>query len=259
MQTLHFVMSFQAACYIALLWRLFSIGLARRYRFLSAYLVVEVLGTGGFAWVPITSWTYTVAYLCITPVVWVLSYLVVLELCWLILEDYPGIAGAGRRVVTWTMSLAVLIAAVFAVHGLVAHEGRYLLLRSFDIVHLSVKVGLLFFLLAILYLVFRFRLSLPRNRRIYSIGFAVCWSLSLFADALSPYVATPTAIAVDAGEMLVCSALLVAGVFLLRPEGEAKPVPPPAGSEAARADLHRKLREMNQMLTKVSKRENDNN
>jgi hypothetical protein len=244
-------MSVEAACYLALLGRLYFMGLASRYRFLCAYLVLEALGTGGLAWIPINTWTYTIAYFCVTPVLWVLGYLVVLELCRLILEDYPGVAGAGRRLVNWSMGAAVLVALGFAAHGLRARLGTFPVLRSFAIVHMSVRVGLLFFLLVILYFVYRFRLSLPRNRKLYGVGFAICWGLVLVADALSIGAGTAHYVLLYSCEMLTCSALMVAACFMLKPSGEFRATRGEPDTDERRAILHRRLAEMNHLLTRA--------
>jgi hypothetical protein len=247
-------MTFQAACYLALLGRLWFTGLAARYKFLCCYLVLEILGTGGLAWLSIRSWTYAIAYFCITPILWILGYLVVLELCWLILEDYPGIAGAGRRIVTVTMGIAVLLAFGVGAYGLIVHKGDIPFLRSFSIVHMSVRVGLLVFLLVIQYFVFLFRLTLPRNRKIYGIGYAVCWTLALAADAVSMNVGVHLSSRIDSTEMLICSGLLIAGAIMLKPEGELRQAVAEPETDEKRAIVRQKLTEMNEVLMGVGKR-----
>ena len=257
MELLHYIMTFQAACYLVLLARLWRTGLASRYRFLCGYLALEALVTGGMAWISIRTWTYTIVYFCVTPLLWVLSYLVVLELCWLILEDYPGIAAAGRRIVSWTMGIAVLIAAVFAARGLMAGAGRYPVLRSFELVHLSVRAGLLFFLLAIMFFAYRFRLNLPRNRKIYGVGYALCWGLVFISDALSIRFGDNIELYLNYGEMLICSALLLVGAAVLNPAGEFRPAVDQPDTSARREDLHRKLTEINQVLMKIRVRQKE--
>ncbi len=252
-------MTFQAACYLLLLGRLWSTGLAARYRFLSAYLLMEALGTGGLAWISIRSWTYTIAYFCITPLLWVLSYLVVLELCWLILEDYPGIAAVGRRIVSWSLGGAVLIAGLFAAYGLAARGGAIQLLRSFSIVHFAVRVGVMFFLLVILFFVYRYRLRLPRNRRLYGIGYALCWGLVLVSDELSAQFGYRVELYANYAELSVVSVLLIAGAVMLNAGGEACPDKGAPDTDERSAELHRRLAEMNRLLMSVGKRVNHGN
>lgn len=247
-------MTVHAACYLVLLVHLWNIGLARRYKFLSSYLVVEAVATGGLAWIPFTSWTYTDAYFVFTPMLWVLAYLVVLELCWLILEDYPGIAAAGRKLVNWIFSAAVLIASCFAAYGLVAHQGDFPILRSFAIVHFAVRGSVLGFLLAILYFVFRLRLELPRNRKIYSIGFAFCWALVLGSDALSDIFGYKFELYSNYVDMSLCSILLIVGACIIRPEGELRRATARPGSDARAAELQKRLRHLNQFLSGVEKK-----
>ncbi len=248
-------MTFQAACYLALLLRLVLIGLAGRYRFLCSYLVLQILGTAGLSWIPFTTRNYALAYFCITPTLWVLSYLVVLELCWLILEDYPGIAAAGRRIINCSTVAAMAVAAGFALYGFLTNVGRFPFLRSFAIVHLSVRVGVLAFLFAILFFVYRFRLELPRNRRLYCVGYSACWGLALASDALSMRMSSASHEAiVNSVEMLICSALLIAGTAMLNPDGERQSLSIHPDANDNRAALHRRLKEMNSLLVDVGGR-----
>jgi hypothetical protein len=50
----------------------------------------------------------------VVPTWWLLSCLVVLELCQLILADYPGIAPAGILIVKWAMAATALISVAIA-------------------------------------------------------------------------------------------------------------------------------------------------
>jgi hypothetical protein len=246
-----------AVCHAMLLGRLWFMGLASRYRFLAAWLALEAIEGAGLALIPIRSYAYTYTYMGVVPILWILAYLVVLELCRLILEDYPGIAGAGRRIVNWTMGATLIVSAVVAVWGLMARTGRYPFMRSFAIIHLSVRAGLLVFLLVILLFVIRLRLRLPRNRIIYGIGFAACWAMGVVADGLSRIVSVDHAEMIYCIEMLLCSVLLIAGAFLLTPSGENRNRIGEPDPDERRADIHRHLARMNDLLLKARPGETD--
>src|SRR6201999_4207811 len=95
------VLIFSIACHLILLWRLWSQKLARVYLSLTLFLGAEALQNIVILPVRPRSTLYGGIYLLSTPVLWILAYFVVLELYRLILEDYPGIASAGRRAVSW--------------------------------------------------------------------------------------------------------------------------------------------------------------
>jgi hypothetical protein len=114
----HRILLFSIGCHGVLLWRLASEGLAGIYPFLTLFLAAEMAQNIAFVPLRPDSNAYASTYFYSTPVLWVLAYLVVLELYRLILEDYPGISSVGRKAVSWCMGLAVIVSAATAIPDL---------------------------------------------------------------------------------------------------------------------------------------------
>ncbi len=238
-----------------LLWRLWSEGLARHYRFLTLFLAAALIQP--LVFLPVKSHTlYVRLYYVSTPIMWILYYGVVLELYRLILEDYPGIASAGRKAVNWCMGLAVLISAASAVPSFNVGSQQFPRLRIFFAVDRSVVLVLLLFLILIQLFLFRYRLRLPRNRLIYSTGYALYFGVTVSSDIiltglLGGKVYVPLSVAVGIAGTLI----LFAGSFLLSREGETREVPLDShDTSPERMRLQQQLVEMNRMLTKVARR-----
>jgi hypothetical protein len=244
-----------AVAAVILLWRLWLKGLVRSYRFLTLFLSAQLLQM--LVLLPVKSrTTYAYVYFFSNPILWILSYGVVLELYRLILEDYPGISSAGRKAVTWSMGLAVLISAASAIPSFDVGTRQFPILRIFLAVERSVVLGLLLFLVLIQLFLFRYHLQLPRNRVIYSTGYALYFGVTVASDIiltalLGGQVYVPFSVAVGISGALI----LFAGSFLLTREGEARAVElDTRDNTPERVRLQQQLVEMNRMLTKVARR-----
>lgn len=245
------VLIFSIGCHSILLWRLWAEKLVGVYRFLTIFLAAELLQT--IVVLPLRQDTslYLWTYLISTPVVLALAYIVVLELYRLTLEEYPGIASVGRKAVTWSMGLAVVISVAYAVAGLTT-TGGHALFRIYPIVERSTVLGLLLFLVLIQLFLFHYRLPLSRNRMVYVTGYALYFGVTIAQDimwtALGIQVAAITLWIVAAGGVI-----LLAGAGLLSHEGEAKVVLKPVDADSDRARLQQQLADMNRMLSRAAR------
>src|SRR5579863_1352145 len=145
----HRVQLFLIVCHGVLLWRLWSQKLAGVYLFLTIFMAGETLQD--LVGLPLerNSDFYAWLFVYSTPVLWILAYLVVLELYRLILEDYPGIASVGRTAVTWCMALAIVVSIIYAIPDLRTTTGPFPVLRVYYILERSTVLGLLLFLVLI--------------------------------------------------------------------------------------------------------------
>jgi hypothetical protein len=237
-----------------LLWRLWSEGLARQYRFLTFFLAAALIQP--LIFLPVRSHTlYGYLYYISTPILWALDYGVVIELYRLILEDYPGISGAGRKAVTWSMGAAVVISAASAVPGFNSGSPQFWQVHIFFAIERSVTLGLLLFLVLIQLFLFRYHLRLPRNRVIYSTGYALYFGLTVSSDIiLSELVGGRVAAPFSLGVGITGALILLAGSVLLTREGEARVDQLDThDTSPERARLQQQLVEMNRMLTKVAR------
>src|SRR5579863_8950268 len=160
----HGVLLFSIACHGVLLWRLWSQKLAGVYRFLTIFLVGEFLQDTAVFPIPNHSNLYAWFFIFSTSVLWILAYLVVLELYRLILEDYPGIASVGRKAVTWCLGLAVIVSIAYAIPDLTKAQGPFPIIPVYVIVERSTVLGLLLFLVLIQLFLLHYRLRLSPNR-----------------------------------------------------------------------------------------------
>lgn len=249
----HLVLLFTVFSCCLLLWRLWSQGLARVYLFLTLYIAADAIQN--IAVLPLNphSTLYGLVFLASTPVLWILAYLVVLELYRLILEDYPGIAGAGRKAVTLCMVLALTLSAIYAIPDLNSAKGPFPVLHVYAVAERSTVLGLLLFLVLIQLFLFHYKLRLSRNRILYATGYAIYFGVSIAQDILWTTLGIEVAAGVTLWLVAAGSVILIAGAISLNREGEARMEIQPAAEDAERIRLHRHLTEMNRLLTRAAR------
>ncbi len=231
-----------------LLWRLWSEKLARTYFFLSIFLAAETLET--IVLLPVGSRTYQEIYFVATPVLWILAYLVVLELCRLTLEDYPGIASVGRKAVTSALGLAVVISVGYAIPDLRKPGGP---IHLYVVLERSTVLGILLFLVLIQLFLVRYRLRLSPNRMIYSTGYAIYFALTMALDVVVATLGIQAVLSLNLWTNVFASGLLLAGAALLRQKGEVKPQLEAVDSSADRARLQQQLTDINRLLSRAAR------
>lgn len=249
----HRVLLFSIGCHIVLLWRLWSQKLAGVYPFLTMFLAAEMIQNLGLFPLNQNSTIYGWAYVLSDPIIWALAFGVVLELCRLILEDYPGIASVGRKAVSVCMGLALVIAAVYAVPALRTTNGKFPVLRIFYIAERSAVLSLLLFLVLIQLFLFRYKVQLSPNRMIYATGYALYFSFGVAEDIVFTSLGVRVAPAVSLWTVVIGGVVLLAGAVLLRRGGEVKVIHAPAGEDDARVRLQEQLVEMNRLLTRAAR------
>jgi hypothetical protein len=227
--------------------------LARVYFFLTAFLAWETLQD--IVELPVQPLTnlYSWIFFITSPIAFALAYLVVLELYRLILEDYPGIASAGRSAVSWSMALAVLIAVGYAIPDLITSKGPFPVLRIYVIFERSTILALLIFLVLIQLFLLRYRLRLSPNRIVYATGYALYFAGTMVADVIATARGTQAAYIVSRWVVSISALILVIGAMLLSRKGEVKPKLEAVDSSADRARLQQQLTDINRMLTRAAR------
>jgi hypothetical protein len=249
----HCVLLFFIGCHGILLWRLWLEKLARVYLRLTVFLAAEMLQSAIVFPFSQESRAYALLYEFSTPVIWLLAYLVVLELYRLTLEAYPGISSVGRKAVSWSMALALAVSVVYAIPDLRGASGAEpILIRVFPILERSTVLGLLLFLVLIQMFLFHYRLPLSRNRMIYVTGYAVYFGVSMAIDIVWTSFGKQVVGWVSLWIVVGAGLVLVAGAALLSQKGEAKVILDPS-ADADRARLQGQLAEMNRMLTRAAR------
>jgi len=247
------VLVFSIVCHVVLLWRLWAQKLARVYLYLTAFLVGETFQSIVVLPVSPRSVLYEGIFLWSTPFLWILAYLVVLELYRLVLEDYPGIASAGRKGVSWCMGVAIVISFVYAIPDLRTQAGAFSVMRTYVIFERSIVLGLLVFLVLIQLFLFRYRLRLSPNRMVYATGYAVYFALVAAWDAVITSLGLHIVASFNLGIVVISDVILLAGAALLSQAGEVKPQLEAVDSSADRARLQQQLADINRMLSRAAR------
>jgi hypothetical protein len=249
----HPVQLFYILSHGILLWRLWRERLAGVYLFLTIFLAAEMLQNAILFPLSRETKAYILFYEISTAVIWVLAYLVVLELYRLTLESYPGISGVGRKAVSSCMGLAVAVSIVYAIPDLRgAGVAEPVIVRIFPILDRSTVLGLLLFLVLIQMFLFHYRLPLSRNRVIYVTGYAVYFGISMALDIVWTGLGIRVADWVALWIVAAAGIILLAAAVLLSQRGEAKVKLDPS-ADTDRARLQQQLAEMNRMLTRAAR------
>ncbi len=244
---------FSILCQSALLWRLWSQKLARVYLFLTIYLAAETVQNVTFLPVHLRTTLYGWIFLISTPILWILAYLVVLELYRLVLEDYPGIASVGRKAVTWCMGLAIAVSIAYAIPDLRTTTGQFPVLRVYFILERSTVLGLLLFLVLIQLFLIRYRLRLSPNRMVYATGYALYFGISVAQDVIFTSLGIRVVDSVSGWIAAASAAMLLVGAALLSSKGEARVQLETSDSSADRVRLQQQLTDINRLLTRAAR------
>jgi hypothetical protein len=176
-----------------------------------------------------------------------------LELYRLILEDYPGIASVGRKAVTWSMGLAIVVSLVYAIPDLRTSTGPFPILRIYYIAERSTVLGLLLFLVLIQLFLVRYRLKLSPNRRIYATGYALYFGVSVAQDVIFTSLGIRVVDAVGMWMVVADGLVLLIGAALLSREGEVRVQLEPVDSSSDRARLQQQLTDINRLLARAAR------
>lgn len=249
----HRVLLFSIVCHGILLWRLWSQKLSRTYLYLTVFLAVETLQSLVLLPLPLRSDLYGWTFVFSTPILWILAYLVVLELYRLILEDYPGIASVGRKAVTWCMGLAVIVSIAYAIPDLRTTAGQSPILRIYYILERSTVLGLLLFLVLIQLFLVRYRLRLSPNRMVYATGYAVYFGIGVAQDVIVTALGLRVVYSFNLWIVVAAGLVLLVGAALLTRKGEVRVQLETTDSSADRARLQQQLADINRLLSRAAR------
>lgn len=201
--------------------RLFASGLRRRYRVFFFYLIFATLHLGALASIGPKTNAYEKVWVLTEPLEWLFYVLVVLEIYALVLEDYRGLATAGR----WALILAVVVALLGSAISLMAPsqlttQGH--LMRYYYVGERAVYFSLAVFLLTILGFLMQYPITLTRNILIHSMVFSFYFlGNSVLYLLLSMRGKGSLDLVADVGSGMTLAAV-VAWLALLNPAGEMR-------------------------------------
>ncbi|HUS07872.1 MAG TPA: hypothetical protein VMZ52_16330 [Bryobacteraceae bacterium] len=143
--------------------RLFSTGLAKTYRWFTAYLIANLILTIVFYITPWGTNQYAITYFAAQPIRWILYFGMVFEMYRLVLREHPGIATFGRRWLIRALGLAAFLSLCTLFAKLGESHSRHPLLESYHVLERVVNVCLFLFLLLLLTILAWFPIQVKRN------------------------------------------------------------------------------------------------
>jgi hypothetical protein len=201
--------------------RLLTTGLYRQYKAFLLYLIFATLHSGVLTIPRPDSKLYYEIWIWTEPVEWLFFVLVVLEVYSLVLQNYRGLATAGRWFIMAAVAVALLASALMVIAPS-HHSSQGPTLTYYYIAERAVYFSLVVFLLTTLGLLMRYPIPLSRNVIVHSVVFSIYFfAVTIIYTVLSmfgPGVITAVTLALD-GVML---AALVIWIAMLNPAGEEK-------------------------------------
>ena len=201
--------------------RLFAGGLHRRYRMLFLFLVFETVRSGAFISLNQASDAYQKLWVVTEPLEWLLYVLVVQEIFALVLEDYRGLATAGR----WALIAAVVVALLASGVSLMAPSQlspQSHLMRYYYVAERAVYFSLVAFLLSMLAVLARYPITLSRNIVVHCIVFSVYFLCNTVSYLLLSMVGKDTVPTVTYVLSAVTLAAIATWLARLNPAGELR-------------------------------------
>src|SRR5262245_30492059 len=161
--TLKFLWTANLLATALVVWRLYSLGLHRTYRFFFASLVLAVLRTTLLYPFRPDGNVYYVIWSATEPLIWISYVLVVSELYSLTLREYTGIRSAGRTFFFIAVGMSVVLSALTVFPTMAARPVRFPLFYYYSLTERGVATSLAVFLLLLLLMVTWFAVPLSRN------------------------------------------------------------------------------------------------
>lgn len=248
------VLAISIFCHTALLWHVSRAGFAR-YFYLKGLLAAEILQSVLLFPFGSGQTRYALIYFLTCPFIWAFLYLVLLEFVRFILVDFPGVSGAVRKLFGTALGAAVVLSAALALPGLQGPT-TYKLLMIFIAMQRFVTLALLLFLVLILVILFRLHVPLSPNRKLYILGYSLYFGIGFAVYLLVSELGFKSIQTLNSYLVTASSTVLLAGVFLLRPQGEIAPqiVTYSEREQRDREQLHRQLTELNRVLSRAARR-----
>ncbi len=146
-------------------------GLLGKYKWFVSYLGVRLAKSICLLFVPFKSDAYAKTYYGFEILIWILYTPVLLELYRLVLEQHPGIAQAGRKLVQYGIGIALLVSMITLPLDLKKPKHDYVLLHLFSVVERNVALVVVVLLLLIVAFFFYFPVRMNPNVIAYTVGY----------------------------------------------------------------------------------------
>ncbi len=202
--------------------RLYSAGLARRYRALFLYSVfnVPVFGSGAFLRTDSPAFFYL--YLIAEPMGWVLSAWLVIELYGLVLERHQGLFTVGRRAMYAILGAAILVSMLTLLPHITPEMPQASrMIGYYTAVARGLNCALAVFLLLMLVFLSLFAVSPNRNVLIHSVVYTGFFLSNTLGNILHTVFGLKYAVTLNAVLVASSCACTFAWCILLTRRGEA--------------------------------------
>lgn len=164
-------LNFLASAFVV--WRLYSLGLHRVYRYFFAGMALAVIRTAVlFPFGPRTEIYYRI-WVATQPLLWLFYVLIVSELYSLSLKHYRGIRSLGRWFFFGAVATAAIISALTVLPTITAPPTRYPMTYYYALIERGIATSLAIFLVLLLLLVSWFTIPLSRNLLTHCVVYSV--------------------------------------------------------------------------------------
>ena len=158
---------------VAVLWRLFSLRIVRRYPALSWCMGFQLLRAIPLLTLNINTDAYALTYIATLPVLLVSYVCVALEIYAQAFEDYRGLFVVSRRVMLGLLALSALGAILVHLGELSFAGEQFRVIRAVLLIESAVYLMLLIFLSAIAGFLVWYPATVRKNLLLYSFSFSI--------------------------------------------------------------------------------------
>ena len=202
---------------VAVVWRIWSLGISRNYRWFVAFWVFSIARTLAlFSFSP-RSWTYYYIWIYTQPVLWLLAILVVLELFRRILQKYQGLQSASHTFFLGTSAIAVLVSVVAVA---LASGSPQLLSHHFMLIERGVYSTLSLLLIGLVGFVWWFPIPVARNLVLHVLTYTVFFGSMSISIVARNLLGTEAASMTNLIRFAITITCQLVWIFLLSRQGE---------------------------------------
>ena len=234
-------------------WRLWRQRLSSRYRWFSAFLLYMAATSCVFFALDRRSPAYFWSFVGYQIVLWILELLVLLELFSILVDNYRGIASAGRDFMRIALAAAVLITLLIALLNHQSGPGEFPMLESFLLVSRVVLFLILGFLALMIVFLLWFPMPLSRNALAYLTGYSVYFVGQGLSDFAANLFGPEAYQWLSAATLLVTTSCLAFWAFTLSGSGEQSAVRARRWKPAEEERLVQQLEAINASLARARK------
>lgn len=158
---------------VAILWRLFSLGLLRRYPALACCLGFQLIRAIPLLTLSVDTDVFALTYFATLPFLLITYVCVALEIYSQAFEAYRGLFIVGRRVMLGVLGVSAVVAIITHLGELKSSDERFQTIRAVLLVESAVCLMLLIFLVAVAAFLVWYPANVRKNLLLYSFSFSV--------------------------------------------------------------------------------------